>query len=138
MRWAAFIDTVAAFPAPGDVAASPVNTIAGSGFVRGPKASFSVTLATPIPAPEPGAADPWLSVRTTGQTVRVGDRSADGYPFALKLPSDWKFPVERQDMGLAYPSLATFVSSSGRQSADWMLQPVGALVRNWSVADWAW
>jgi hypothetical protein len=138
LRWAAFIDTVAAFPAPGGAAASPVNTIAGSGFMRGPKASFSVTLATPIAAPAPGAADPWLFVRTTGQTVRVSDRSAAGYPFALKLPSDWKFPVERQDIGLAYPGLATFVSSSGSQSADWMLQPVGALVRSWSVADWAW
>ena len=79
-----------------------------------------------------------MFVRNTGRTVRVGDRSADGYPFALKLPSDWKFPVERQDMGLAYPGLATFVGSSGSQSADWYLHPVGALVRNWSVTDWAW
>ena len=138
VRWVAFNDTVAAFPAPGAVAASPVNTTAGSGFMRGPKASFSVTLATPVAAPAPGAADPWLFVRSTGQTIRVGDRSADGYPFALKLPSDWKLPVERQDMGLAYPSLATFVSSAGSQSADWVLYPVGALVRNWSVTEWAW
>jgi hypothetical protein len=115
-----------------------VNTLAGSGFTRGPKASFSVTLATPITAPAPGAGDPWMFVRNTGRTVRVGDRSADGYPFALKLLSDWKFPVERQDMGLAYPSLATFVSSSGSRSADWALYPVGTFVRNWSVTDWAW
>jgi len=138
VRWAAFNDTVAAFPAPEAAAASPVNTIAGSGFTRGPKASFSVTLATPIAAPDPGAAEPWLFVRTTGQTVRVGDRSADGYPSALKLPSDWKFPAERQDMGLAYPRLATFVSSSGSQSADWVLHPVDALVRDWGVSDSAW
>jgi len=138
VRWVAFNDTVAGFPAPGAVAANPLNTPAGSGFTRGPKASFSVTLATPIAAPAPGAADPWMFVRTTGQTIRVGDRSADGYPSALKLPSDWKLPVELQDIGLAYPSLATFVSSSGSQSADWYLYPVGALVRDWSVTDWAW
>lgn len=138
LRWQAFHDTVAAFPAPGDAAATPVNTTAGSGFNRGPKASFTVTLATPVAPPAPGAADPWLFVRSTGQTVRLQDRAPDGYPFALKLPMGWQVPVERKDMGLAYPELATFVSSSGRLATDWVLHPVDTLVRAWNVNQWAW
>lgn len=136
VRWTAFRDTVAAFPAPGSAAANPVNTPAGSGFNRGPKASFSVTLAVPVPVPAP--ADPWLSVRNTGRTVHLSDRGADGYPFALKLPSEWKFPAERQDLGRAYPDLVSFVGSSGSQATDWFLRPVDALVRTWTVTDWAW
>lgn len=138
LRWEAFKDTVTAFPAPGSVAASPVNTAPVGSFNRGPKASFTITLATPVVPPAPDEADPWLLVRNTGQTVRLRDRASDGYPFAMKLPTEWQVPIERKDMGLAYPELVNFVGSAGRLSSDWALQPVGSLVRNWSEAQWAW
>ena len=86
----------------------------------------------------PGSGDPVLSVTTTGQAVRLTDRGSDGYPFALMLPSDWKLPTERTDMGLAYPDFVKFIASSGAQSADWYARPAGAFVRAWSLSDWAW
>ncbi|MFY8117865.1 MAG: LruC domain-containing protein [Roseateles sp.] len=138
LRWQAFGDTVAAFPAPGGTAASPINTPQGNGFSRGPKASFSVIFSTPIVAPAAGGADPWLLVRGGGQIIRLSDRGNDGYPYALKLPQDWAFPIERNDMGLAYPALAEFISSSGSRASNWHLQPSTALVRSWSVNEWAW
>ena len=103
LSWAAFQDSLAAFPAPGANPGTPVNTVADGPLLRGPKASFSVSFATPVAWSSSGAGDPVLTVTTTGQTVRLGDRGGDGYPFALMLPSDWKLPVERQDMGLAHP-----------------------------------
>jgi hypothetical protein len=138
VRWAAFQDTVAALPAPGSNAALPVNTPAGSGHTRGPKATFSVSFATPVALSAPGAGDPWLLVRSTGQTVRLADRGPQGHPFAMLMPSAWKVPVERQDMGLAYPRLSSFIASSGAQDAGWYLQPVGTLVQPWVASDWAW
>ena len=138
LRWQAFRDTVAAFPAPGGNAATPVNTIAGNGFTRGPRARFSVTLATPVPLPSPDAGDPWLFVRGTGTAVHLRDRAADGYPYALKLPMAWQPPVERTDIGLAYPELVRFVSSSGLQATDWAASPSRSLVLGWTVTQWAW
>jgi Domain of unknown function (DUF4842) len=138
LRWTPFADTVAAFPAPGNSAAQPVNTPAGGGFARGPKATLSVVLASPVDLPAAGAGDPWLAVRTTGQTVRLADRDSAGYPFAMLMASAWKLPQERTDMGLAYPTLQTFVESGGTRAANWYLQPTGSLVRPWAEADWAW
>lgn len=138
LRWSAFQDTVLALPAPGTAPASPVNTPAGSGFTRGPRATFSIVFATPLALADIGTADPWMQVRASLQNVRLSDRSPEGYPFALLLPSDWALPNERVDMGLAYPKLASYVGSSGAQSLDWYLQPSASEVRNWAVADWAW
>jgi hypothetical protein len=138
LRWAAFQDTVAAFPTPSADPGTPLNTPTGRAFVRGPKASFVVSFATPIDLPAAGAGDPWLLVRTTGQTVRLADRSGDGYPFAMLMPSGWMVPVERTDMGLAYPRLAQFVQGGGAQATDWYLQPAASLVRPWTEADWSW
>lgn len=138
LHWTAFQDTVAALPAAGANPAMPINTPAGEGYTRGPKASFSVVFATPITLPGASAGDPWLLVRTTGRTVRLGDRDANGYPFAMLMPSAWRIPAERQDMGLAYPRLASFIGSSGALDAAWYLQPAAALVRPWTANDWAW
>jgi hypothetical protein len=115
-----------------------VNTPQGNGFTRGPKASFSVSFASPIALPDPGSADPWLLVSSTGQAVRLRDRSSEGYPFAMLLPSDWAFPSERTDIGLAYPALVDFVKSSGSKATDWYRNANAALVRPWPVAEWAW
>lgn len=138
LRWQAFRDTVSAFPASGTTAAAPVNTTAGGGFSRGPKAVFSITLATPVAPPAPDAADPWMFVRSTITAVRLADRGADGYPHALKLPLGWQPPAERKDIGLAYPELVKFVGSSGRLATDWASFPANTLVLGWNVTQWAW
>jgi len=138
LRWQAFRDTVAAFPAPGATAAAPVNTTAGGGFSRGPKAVFSITLAVPVAPPPPDSVDPWMFVRSTGKAVHLADRGTDGYPHALRLPMGWQPPAERKDIGLAYPELIKFVGSSGRLATDWASFPVNTLVLAWNVTQWAW
>lgn len=138
LRWQAFTDTVAALPAATGAAAQPVNTPAGTSFLRGARASFAVVLATPVEPPAAGAGDPWLRVQETGREVRLADRNADGYPFALLLPQGWRVPTERTDTGLAYPRLATFVASGGIQATDWYLQPGDRLTQSWTASDWAW
>jgi hypothetical protein len=138
LRWAAFQDTLAALPAPGAQTGSPTNTPDGVAFVRGSKATFSIGFATPVGLPPGGAGDPWLLVSSTGQSVHLADRGSDGYPFAMMMPSAWKVPVERIDMGLAYPRLALFVQSGGSQAGDWYASPATSLVRPWTQADWSW
>lgn len=138
LRWAAFPDTLAAFPAPGANPGQPVNTTAGVAFTRGPKATFSVSFATPVSLGALAEGHPWLKVSTTGRTVQLGDRSASGQPLALLVPSAWKLPLERVDMGLAYPSLSRFISAGGTSATDWYLQPLAARVLTVAPADWAW
>ena len=67
-----------------------------------------------------------------------GSTRIDGHPSALKLPSDGRFPGERQDVGLAHPALATFVGSSGSRPADRYRHPVAPLVRTRGVTGRAW
>lgn len=135
LRWSAFTDTVNALPGPGAV---PVNTPAGASMVQGPKATFSISFATPVDLAAFGADDPWLFVRNTGKAVHLSDRDGNGYPFAMLLPSAWQIPVEYTDMGLSYPSLSTFISSAGSTATDWYLHPASSLVKEWTVANWAW
>lgn len=135
LRWTAFSDTVAAFPGPGAI---PVNTPAGSSPTLGPKATFSVSLATPVDLASVGIDDPWILVRNTAKEVHLSDRDSNAYPYAMLLPSAWKIPVEYTDMGLSYPGLSTFVGSAGRTATDWYLHPVNSLVKNWAVSNWAW
>lgn len=138
LRWNAFSDTVAAFPNPGATPATPVNTPAASSPIKGPKATFSISFASGLKLTDFGVDDPWILVRNTATQVHLSDRDSRGYPFALMMPSAWKMPVEYTDMGSAYQTLATFISSSGGQAADWYLHPSANLVKSWTAADWAW
>jgi len=86
-----------------------------------------------------GVDDPWLHVVDTNQDIHLNSaRDAKGFPFALMMPTQWRVPVEGQDMGLAYPEFINFVSSSGRNSANWYLTPATGKTVNWNVLDWAW
>lgn len=138
LRWNAFSDTVAAFPNPGATPATPVNTPAASSPIKGPKATFSISFASGLKLTDFGVDDPWILVRNTAKQVHLSNRNSRGYPFALMMPSAWMIPVEYIDMGLAYQTFATFVSSSGSQAADWYLHPTANLVKSWTAADWAW
>lgn len=48
-------------------------------------------------------------------------RTADNLPWALKIPTKWRYPREYIDVVWAYPQYEAWVESSGELSADWFL-----------------
>lgn len=46
-------------------------------------------------------------------------QNSDGMAFALEVPEDWKHPVEKTDIRLAYPKFTNFAISSGDEDSDW-------------------
>lgn len=138
LHWKAFTDTRSILPVT-DAARPQRNTFADVAPLQGPKSTFSISLANPIPLSGLGVDDPWLHVVDTNQDIHLNSaRDANGFPFALKMPSQWRVPVEGQDMGLAYPEFINFVSSSGGNATNWYLTPATGKTVNWNVLDWAW
>ena len=138
LTWQAFTDTRKILPVT-DAARPQRNTLTDVGAVQGPKSVFSIVFATPVALADIGVDDPWLHVVDTAQDIHLGStRDANGFPFALNLPAQWRVPVEGFDMGLAYPDFASFVASAGTQATDWYLRPAASASVAWSVLDWAW
>lgn len=134
-----------------------VNTLAAQAIKRGPKATFSVTLDTPIATTQLGAApfDPYLYVHQTGYEIHLPGQAPtpgsanlrDGYttfkdgsglPFSMIVPDGWLPPLEMTDMGLAYPELVTYVNSGGKQKTTWYLNPSPGKIKNMTSGDWSW
>lgn len=137
IRWHAFDGTRVLLP-PVDPLTPQQNTRNGN-VVTGPRASFSVTLAAPVPASAFGVDDPWLRVIDTRQDIHLSTRSgANPLPFAMLLPSDFQIATEGTDLAVAYPQVSTFAASGGTQAANWYRSPVAANVVSWKLSDWAW
>lgn len=137
LNWRAFTDTLYMLPANAD-GVRQRNTWLDRSPIKGPKASFSLTLATPIATSQIGPDSPLLDVKGTGASVGLSSRDPRGFPAAMVMPSDWKIPAEGVDLGLAYPGFASFVTTGGSKSASWYLSPVASKVVAWNVLDWAW
>jgi len=60
------------------------------------------------------------------------------YPFAMIIPEDWNFPLERNDLGIAFPDFIDFALSSGSENLDWYAFPSVQEVRSFSRNDWLW
>lgn len=138
LSWTAFADTRTLLPPASASSAPQRNTLSGVANVRGPKATFSFVFDTPIALSDWGTDDPWLYVVDTSQSIHYATKDANGFPFALNLPSAWQIPQEGVDMGLVYPFFANFVQSSGTQSTDWYLKPDTSRSIAWGVSDWSW
>jgi LruC domain-containing protein len=48
-----------------------------------------------------------------------------GMPWAIEVPSDWKHPLEREDIRDAYPQFQVFAGSSGSEQQDWYIDAKG-------------
>jgi LruC domain-containing protein len=55
------------------------------------------------------------SVLSQGKTYR----DANGRPWALDLPVEWRYPNETIDLTLPYPNMATWAASGGTQYSNW-------------------
>lgn len=137
LHWRAFDGSRTVLP-PLDPASPQQNTRAGS-VVPGPRATFTITLATPLPMAAFGVDDPWLYVVDTAQEIHLSTRApGNPRPFALLVPSSFRVPLESTDLTVAYPQFATFVTSGGAQGSNWYANPSASGVVGWAVGDWAW
>ncbi len=46
-------------------------------------------------------------------------KTADNLPWALLIPQEWQWPLERVDLVNAYPAFAEFAESGGKQQQGW-------------------
>lgn len=134
------------------------NTPWDSEHVPGHKFSFSLTFENSVALSEMPAApfDPYLFVRDTQYEIHLPGRSPvlaesvnelngvtsfldeSGYPFALVITEDWKFPNEYVDLGDAYPEFLQYVLSGRSSESQWYLNSVSSGVSKHSKSQWKW
>lgn len=152
ITWKAFPDTRLLFPGTdgkNPTSDSPVNTYVGATFatglvMRGPKATMNMTLPTFTALNKFGADDLVLFVKDTGETINLLTQDNLNFPFAMVMPTQWKWPQERIEIGSAYPTFLNFISSGGTNNLQWYNAPDAAKVvpstgqGDWTVNQWAW
>ncbi|CAH9058059.1 hypothetical protein PSECIP111951_01793 [Pseudoalteromonas holothuriae] len=50
-------------------------------------------------------------------------QTSSGLPFAIKVGTQWRHPIEHTDILQAYPQLASFAESRGAENTAWFLTP---------------
>jgi LruC domain-containing protein len=135
-----------------------VNTPSDQSLIHGHRFSFEVMLDAVLDLAQLGEPpfDPYLYVYNTEYEIHLADfppvlpysrnnqdgetsfRDANGYPFAMILPEDWRIPVEEVDLGAAYPQFLNFVTSGGNSNVDWYRNPVVDKIRQLLPATWRW
>lgn len=115
--------------------------------VRGFQANMEVNFEKPMPKHKVGSPpyDPYLVVKKNGYDIHLPGKkpiansknpdvlpnfkTEEGYPFALLVPENWQFPLERRPIEEAYPSFRQFRESQGKQAKLWYQEPVSEKVR---------
>ncbi|MBF0236236.1 MAG: LruC domain-containing protein [SAR324 cluster bacterium] len=131
-----------------------INTLLEEAFVSSPKATFQIDFTQPISLNQMETApfDPYLYVRNTLKDIHLPGKSAiaqsqnmestfkndQGFPFAMMIPGNWNFPLEKVDLGIAYPKFSNYVKTKGGSDSDWYNFPASGKVRNYSEKDWKW
>jgi LruC domain-containing protein len=135
-----------------------VNTLDEQSLLKGHRFSFNITLDTPIALTSLDSApfDPYLYVHDTGfeihltgknstlpysRNVEEGQTSftdSNNYPFAQIFPETWQVPIERTDLGDAYPDFINFILSGRNQNIQWYNTPNNARVKPITPSHWKW
>jgi len=139
-----------------------VNTVRDRPFIQGPKLEFRADMDTPVALDdiEPAPFDPYLvvddnldvrkyEIHLIGKSPVLPDNrntyegittfeDPNGYPFAMIISEDWNFPLERNDLGIAFPDFIDFALSSGSKNLGWYAFPSIHNVRSFSRNDWLW
>jgi LruC domain-containing protein/uncharacterized repeat protein (TIGR01451 family) len=102
------------------------NTLFGAAYLKGPKSTFIINLDQPVDPANIGTApfDPYLYVRDTKQTIQLlqfnpAIKDANGYPYAMLMPSGWNWPYEKTDIRKAYTQFNDFAATQGASSVNW-------------------
>lgn len=112
--------------------------------MRGPKATMNMTLSTPTELNKFGADDLVLFVKDTGETISLLTKDSLNFPFAMVMPTQWKWPQERIEIGSAYPTFLNFINSGGANNLQWYNSPDDSKVIpgtgqvDGTVNQWAW
>ena len=61
-----------------------------------------------------------------------------GFPFAMLVPTMWKFPYENRDLGEAYPDFIDYIFGAGKTHLDWYNIPGLEKVRSYTAEDYIW
>lgn len=150
-----FSDTVSLFTDPNYAF---VNTLPFADLVTGSKFYIHIGLETPVDLNKIGQApfDPYLYVRDTGYEIHLSGKApvhpqsinyasldtsftdANGFPFAYIFPPSWKNPLEKVDVGVAYPDLIQYIQSNKLDNQDWYLNAREGFVSKNAIIDWQW
>ncbi len=108
------------------------NTAQGQSFVVGARAEIEITLASPVARTALGAApyDLYLYVKNTKKEIHFLGRYFDaagkdiyldskGFPWALLVPGDWRWPYEKQNIHTGYEFFDDWYTSLGQAFLDW-------------------
>ncbi|MEE8379182.1 MAG: LruC domain-containing protein [Gammaproteobacteria bacterium] len=135
-----------------------VNTLDEQALKHGHRFSFTIVLDAPIVLSDFDATpfDPYLYVRDTQFEIHLEGENAvlpysrniqtgetdfldnNNYPYAQVFPEDWKVPVERVDLGEAYPDFLNFISSNRTQNIQWYNTPNEGKVKPLTPSFWRW
>jgi LruC domain-containing protein len=135
-----------------------VNTLDEQILQQGHRFTFNIELDTPITLADFDATpfDPYLYVRDTQYEIHLEGKNAvlpysrnietgqtsfidnNNYPYAQVFPDDWKVPVERVDLGEAYPNFVNFISSGRTQNIQWYNAPNENRVKPITPSFWRW
>ncbi len=121
---------------------SQSNAHRGQDFVAGDLFELEVNPAAPVSKDDLGAApyDLFLHVKNTNRDVHFAGRffdgndndlylDADGFPWALLVPVDWRWMYERTNIHTAYEFFDDWYMSAGADRKDWYNFPdVNAVV----------
>lgn len=135
-----------------------VNTLDEQTLIKGHRFLFNISLDNPVALTDLDSApfDPFIYVHDTGfeihlqgetpslaysRNVETGQTSytdSNNYPFAQIFPETWQVPIERTDLGEAYPEFINFILSGNSQNIRWYDSPNNTLVKPIAPSQWQW
>jgi len=141
-----------------DAAYEEVNTLDKQSLLKGHRFSYIITLDAPIALANIDNApfDPYLYVHDSGYEIHLEGKSPilpysrnvdegqtdftdnNHYPFAQIFPETWQAPIERTDLGEAYPDFIRFSLSERQQYIQWYNMPDNARVKPITPSHWKW
>jgi LruC domain-containing protein len=108
------------------------NTAPGQTFVTGMTALVETRFAEPVDRLlfKSFPYDIYLYVKNTKKEIHFAGHAlatdgtdpyidSNGFPWALLVPGDWDWPLERKNIHQAYPLFQSWYESTGQQAADW-------------------
>jgi len=135
-----------------------VNTLDTQSWQQGHRFSFTITLDASIALASLDNApfDPYLYVHDTGFEIHLQGKNpvlpysrnvseeqtnfidSNNYPFAQIFPETWQVPIERTDLGEAYPEFLNFIQSGNKQKITWYDTPNNTRVKSVTPSLWKW
>jgi len=88
-----------------------------------PGRSWEVHLPNQAPTEKFNRAEMWkLGVDDSDESIGKYFNTANNLPWALLVPDEWQWPLERIELIKAYPKFADFAESAGVNSPDWFAE----------------